>query len=110
MKRSTDRILATHVGSLVRTKEIIEGMKALTINAPYDQKKLAEDVRKGVMEVVKKQVEAGVDIPSDGEYARHGFTSYINRRLGGPEPRPIEPGEDVWGNRPDEKLFPEFYK
>jgi len=53
MKRSTDRILTTHVGSLVRTREIIEGMKARTLGQPYDQHKLAEDVRDGVSEIVR---------------------------------------------------------
>ena len=41
MKRSTDRILTTHVGSLVRTREIIEGMKALDLGRPYDEAKLS---------------------------------------------------------------------
>ena len=50
MKRSTDRILTTHVGSLVRTREIIEGMKALDLGWPYDEEKLAADIRVGVAE------------------------------------------------------------
>ena len=57
MKRSTDHILTTHSGSLIRTPEIIEGMKARTIDQPYDQDKLARDIRQGVADVVRKQVE-----------------------------------------------------
>ena len=111
MKRSTDRILTTHVGSLVRTREISEGMKARTLNRPYDQEKLARDIRAGVIEVVRQQVEVGIDIPSDGEYSRHGFVSYINDRMGGLEPRPLDPGEDVWRgylNR-EQQAFREFF-
>ena len=95
MKRSTDRILTTHSGSLMRTREIIEGMKARTLGRPYDEAALAEDIRAGVLDVVRRQVEAGIDIPNDGEYARRGFMGYVNERLGGLEPRAPEPEEMV---------------
>ena len=95
MKRSTDRILTTHSGSLVRTPAIIEGMKARTVGRPYDETQLAADVRAGVHDVVRRQVEAGIDIPNDGEYARRGFMGYVNERLGGLEPRAPEPAEMV---------------
>src|SRR5918996_2570586 len=95
MQRSTDRILTTHSGSLVRTREIIRGMKAKTIGQPYDEAALAADIRAGVNEVVRKQVEAGIDIPNDGEYPRRGFLGYVNERLGGLEPRPPDPEERV---------------
>jgi 5-methyltetrahydropteroyltriglutamate--homocysteine methyltransferase len=111
MKRSTDRILTTHVGSLVRTREIIEAMKARTLNQPYDRDQFEQDLRAGVTEVVRKQVEVGIDVPSDGEYSRHGFVSYINDRMGGLEPRPLDPDEDIWRaylNR-EQQAFPEFF-
>src|SRR3954447_17339569 len=95
MHRSTDRILTTHVGSLVRTGAIIEGMKAKTLNQPYDEARLAQAIRDGVKEVVRKQVEVGIDIPSDGEYGRRGFTSYIHERMSGLQPRAAEPGEII---------------
>jgi 5-methyltetrahydropteroyltriglutamate--homocysteine methyltransferase len=109
MRRSTDRILTTHVGSLVRTPQILQGFKARAIGAPYDDARLAEDVRQGVAEVVRKQVDIGIDIPSDGEYGRPGFRAYINSRLTGLEHRPYEPGEDVWFSSAERELFPDFF-
>jgi 5-methyltetrahydropteroyltriglutamate--homocysteine methyltransferase len=108
VKRSTDRILTTHSGSLIRTREIIEGMKARTINKPYDQQKLAADIRKGVGEVVRKQAEVGIDIVNDGEFGRRGFTSYIHQRLSGLEPRPPEPPDFQLGPGGERSQFPEF--
>src|SRR4051812_39449804 len=111
MKRSTDHILTTHVGSLVRTPQIIEGMKAKTLGNPYDEAQLAADVRDGVRQVVRKQVEVGIDIPSDGEVSRHGFTSYVHERMGGIEPRELDLNEDPWRgflNR-EQQAFPELF-
>ena len=108
MRRSTERILTTHSGSLVRTREIIEGMKARTLDRPYDQDVLAADIRKGIAEVVRKQVETGIDIPNDGEFGRRGFTSYIHERLSGLEPRPPDPGDFQLGPGGERAQFPEF--
>jgi 5-methyltetrahydropteroyltriglutamate--homocysteine methyltransferase len=108
VKRSTDRILTTHTGSLVRPREIIEGMKARLIGKPYDQDKLAADIRAGIHAVVRKQVEVGIDIPNDGEFGRRGFTSYVHERLGGLEARPPDPGEAMLGPGGERALFQEF--
>jgi 5-methyltetrahydropteroyltriglutamate--homocysteine methyltransferase len=112
VKRSTDRILTTHTGSLVRTREIIEGMKALDLGRPYDEVKLAEDIRAGVAEVVRQQVEIGIDVPSDGEYRGRSFSSHFRERFEGLEVRQLEPGEDVWGANVDleQQKFPEFFE
>src|SRR5262249_10454350 len=112
MKRSTDRILTTHVGSLIRTPEIMQGLKARTLNRPYDQERLAADVARGVAEVVGKQVEVGIDGANDGELGRHGFTSYAHQRLGGLRPRELEANESVWAltDGVEQALFPEFFK
>jgi 5-methyltetrahydropteroyltriglutamate--homocysteine methyltransferase len=111
MQRSSERILTTHVGSLVRTQPIVEGMKAKTIGAPYDEEKLEADIRIGVAQVVRKQVDVGIDIPSDGEYGRTGFRGYVNSRLAGLAHRPYDPGEDGWFSVPAEELeqFPDFF-
>jgi 5-methyltetrahydropteroyltriglutamate--homocysteine methyltransferase len=108
MKRSTDRILTTHSGSLIRTREIIEGMKARTIGRPYDQDRLGANIRKGIAEVVRKQAEAGIDIVNDGEFGRRGFTSYIHERLEGLEPRDPEPRDFQLGPGGERAQFPEF--
>ncbi len=108
MRRSTDRILTTHTGSLIRTPKIIEGMKARALNRPYDAAQLAEDIRVGVAGVVRKQVEIGIDIPSDGEFGRAGFKAYMNDRLSNLEPRDLEPGE-VQTQALERAAFPGFY-
>jgi 5-methyltetrahydropteroyltriglutamate--homocysteine methyltransferase len=112
MQRSTDRILTTHAGSLVRTRDIIEGMKAHTLNQPYDEARLAADIQHGIEDVVRKQVDVGLDIVNDGEYARPGCHCYVHERLAGLKPRPLEPDEDVWGARADreQQVFPQFFQ
>jgi 5-methyltetrahydropteroyltriglutamate--homocysteine methyltransferase len=98
------------VGSLIRTREIIEGLRAQTLHAPYDQQKLAADVRQGIIDVVRKQVEIGIDIPNDGELGRRGFLAYINERLSGLEPRDPEPGEITSPHEPERIEFADFFK
>ena len=112
MKRSTDRILTTHVGSLVRTPEIMRGIKARMLNQPYDEGQFAADVRGGVADIVRKQVEVGIDIPNDGELGRQGFSVYANQRLAGLEPRELEADESVWNysEGSDRLVFPDFFK
>src|SRR2546425_11626841 len=81
MQRSTDRILTTHVGSLVRPPGLVELMRAKENGQPYDQQELAARVRSSVKDVVQKQIEVGVDIISDGEYGKPSFSGYVNERL-----------------------------
>src|SRR3954449_6914174 len=83
-------------------------MKARTVGRPYDQARLAEDIRIGVAEVVRKQVEAGIDIPNDGEYPRRGFMGYVHERMGGLEPRSPEPEEMVLVPGRERDRFAEF--
>jgi 5-methyltetrahydropteroyltriglutamate--homocysteine methyltransferase len=108
MQRSTDRILTTHSGSLVRTREIIRGMKAKTIGQPYDEATLTKDIKAGVTDVVRQQVEAGIDIPNDGEYPRRGFLGYVHERMGGLEARPPETEESVLVPGRERDRFAEF--
>jgi 5-methyltetrahydropteroyltriglutamate--homocysteine methyltransferase len=111
MKRSTDRILTTHVGSLVRPPRLVEIMWAKESGQAYDQEELATRVRGSVREVVQKQVEAGVDILSDGEYGKPSFSGYVNERLTGFTRRPRDPNQSPllnWGR--DRQLFRDFYE
>jgi 5-methyltetrahydropteroyltriglutamate--homocysteine methyltransferase len=64
MKNSSARILTTHIGSLVRPPDIVEMMRAKESGQPYDQIALEARRQRAVREVVPKQVEVGVDIPS----------------------------------------------
>jgi 5-methyltetrahydropteroyltriglutamate--homocysteine methyltransferase len=109
MKRSTERILTTHVGSLVRPPDLREMIRARESGTPYDQEALAARVRSAVAEAVRKQVECGIDIVSDGEQGKLGFNTYTNQRLGGFEPRALRPGEHSRQRRRDGDEFPEFY-
>jgi 5-methyltetrahydropteroyltriglutamate--homocysteine methyltransferase len=100
MKRSTDRILTTHVGSLVRPPEILEMILAKLTGKPFDEAAFENFVAQGVKDVVKQQAEVGIDIPSDGELSKPSFSGYINERLGGLESRPVERREPGQMNYP----------
>src|SRR6478609_2623905 len=83
MKRSSDRILTTHVGSLIRPTDVLHDILLKVAGKPVDEAKFQEKVKKGVKEVVAKQAEVGIDIPSDGEFSKPTFTAYVAERLGG---------------------------
>ena len=111
MKRSTERILTTHVGSLVRPPEVIEAMRAIEAGQTYDERAFAETLRRSVAEVVRRQAEAGVDVPSDGEFGKRSWTQYVRDRLGGLEWRERQPGEEapIGSRSPFTALFPGFF-
>ncbi len=111
MKNSSSRILTTHVGSLARPPGIIEVMRAKESGQPYDEQRLADLVRDSVQQVVRRQVEVGIDVPSDGEYAKNSFTSYVHDRLTGFEPDPSAPPEQSLRNSYRDRMrFPDFYQ
>jgi 5-methyltetrahydropteroyltriglutamate--homocysteine methyltransferase len=83
MKRSTDRILVTHVGSLARPQDLMEMLVARNESKPYDPVVLAERTREAVAEVVQKQIECGVDIVNDGELGKSNFSRYTRERVSG---------------------------
>jgi len=112
MKRSTDRILATHAGSLPRADGLRQLVFARAGGEPYDRAALAQGLRRAVAEVVRKQVECGLDSVNDGELGKTSFTNYVRERLTGFETRPYTPGQ---GPPPlsiasrDMKDFPEYF-
>lgn len=83
MIRSTDRFLTTHTGSLPRPDDLIRMMYAKEEGVPIDRNALAARIRSAVAEVVKKQVDAGVDIVNDGELSKPSYATYIKDRLSG---------------------------
>jgi 5-methyltetrahydropteroyltriglutamate--homocysteine methyltransferase len=92
MKRSNERILVTHVGSLIRTPAVRELMAAR--EKGQDGGARSEGIlRDAVAEVVRQQVDIGIDIPSDGEFGKPGWVAYVNERLGGLKTRDLAPGE-----------------
>jgi 5-methyltetrahydropteroyltriglutamate--homocysteine methyltransferase len=83
MKRSTERFLTTHTGSLPRPDDLIRMMYAKEEGVPVDREALAERVRAAVAEVVRRQAEAGVDLVNDGELSKPSYATYIKDRLNG---------------------------
>src|SRR4029077_1794676 len=90
MKQSTDRILTTHVGSLIRPAPLQEFLRAKQGGKPYDKKAYEKCLTDSVAEVVRQQADAGIDIPSDGEFGKSiSWAQYALERLSGFERRPI---------------------
>jgi 5-methyltetrahydropteroyltriglutamate--homocysteine methyltransferase len=106
MKRSTDRILTTHVGSLIRPKELLEHAAAAKQH-PQDRPRYEQALRQATADVVQQQVKAGLDIVNDGEYGKSSWANYVLDRMTGFEPRPDTLYEAVWLGR-DRFRFREF--
>ena len=83
MKRSTDRFLTTHTGSLPRPEDLIRTMYAKQEGVPVDAVALERRVAAAVTEVVQKQSAAGVDVINDGEMSKPSYATYITDRLSG---------------------------
>jgi methionine synthase II (cobalamin-independent) len=83
MKRSEGRFLTTHTGSLPRPADLIRMMFAKEEGVPVDQAALSARIRSAVAEVVRQQVEAGLDVVNDGEVSKPSYATYIKDRLHG---------------------------
>jgi 5-methyltetrahydropteroyltriglutamate--homocysteine methyltransferase len=107
MRRSTDRILTSHVGSLVRPPEVAALFPGRPAGKPFDAAE-QQVLTDAVNDVVKQQAEAGVDMVSDGEFSKSGFAGYISERLGGFEQREATRPQAYTRGR-DRTRFPEVY-
>jgi 5-methyltetrahydropteroyltriglutamate--homocysteine methyltransferase len=103
MKRSTDRILTTHAGSMIRPPEV------LALGLDTDEAKRTATLRAAVAEVVRKQAEAGVDVVSDGEFGKESWFTYVMQRLDGYEVRPVQKPQIGFLGR-DETRYPDFFQ
>jgi 5-methyltetrahydropteroyltriglutamate--homocysteine methyltransferase len=83
MKRSTERILTTHTGSLPRPEDVVTMLYARDKGELQDQATFEQRVREATAEVVRKQVECGIDIVNDGEASKIGYSTYVKERLTG---------------------------
>jgi len=83
MKRSTDRILTTHTGSLPRPNDLLEILRKKELREPHDEAALAARVKSAVAEIVRKQIGAGIDIVNDGEMGKPSYSTYVKDRLSG---------------------------
>jgi 5-methyltetrahydropteroyltriglutamate--homocysteine methyltransferase len=110
MKRSTDRILTTHVGSLIRPSQLQKFLRARQNGESFDQNAYDRCLSESVAEVVRRQAEAGIDVVSDGEFGKSiSWSQYVLERLSGFERRPFKPGGNVFQRGADRERFAEFY-
>src|SRR5882672_9038748 len=111
MKRSTERILTTHVGSLARPDALVPILKARDRVQPYDRETYAKLVRDAVADVVRRQADAGVDIVTDGEQGKASFFGYIVERFDGFDRHPAPRGQDGSTRAASREYldFPEYY-
>jgi 5-methyltetrahydropteroyltriglutamate--homocysteine methyltransferase len=83
MKLSTDRILTTHVGSLPRGRAVLDLLYKKENEETYDTAEFDRAMSAAVSDVVRRQVQTGIDIVSDGEMSKVGYATYIKDRLSG---------------------------
>jgi 5-methyltetrahydropteroyltriglutamate--homocysteine methyltransferase len=96
MSASAGRILTTHVGSLPRSQAVTDVLFAREREEPRDVAKDDAVITAAVADVVRRQVEVGIDIVSDGEMSKISYATYIARRLAGfAGDTPREPGQDL---------------
>ena len=111
MKRSTERILTTHVGSLSRPDALVPILMAKDRGQPYDRDAYARLVREAVGEVVRRQSETGVDVITDGEQGKASFFGYIVERFTGFERQAAPPGHEGSTRAGSREYldFPDYY-
>ena len=114
MKRSEQRILTTHAGRLDGPPELVKLSRDMMAGQVAEMNALRPAVQRGMVDVIRKQADAGVDVISDGEVGKFGFGSlaYYGRRLSGLTTRPLKPGEAPFmALETNERIeFAEFYK
>jgi 5-methyltetrahydropteroyltriglutamate--homocysteine methyltransferase len=106
-QQNTNHIQTTHIGSLPRPHRVLDLLKAKLNGKPYEEKALDQEIARAVEDQVKKQVECGIDVVTDGEMSKAGFFTYIRERLEGFEPRP---NEKVALFQKEVSAFPEYYE
>lgn len=106
IQQNTDRIQTTHIGSLPRPHDLLDLMKAKLTGQPYDQAKYDALVAESVADSVKKQVECGIDVVTDGEASKPGFYTYVHERLEGFESRA---NQKLISFQQELAAFPEYY-
>jgi 5-methyltetrahydropteroyltriglutamate--homocysteine methyltransferase len=107
LQQNTDRIQTTHIGSLPRPHKLLDAMKAKYSDQAYDKAAYAQALAIAVDEVVRKQVDCGIDIVTDGELSKPGFFTYIRERLDGFESRP---SLKIKLFEQEVAAFPEYYE
>ena len=108
MIRSEGRIRVTHQGTLPRPEELRSLVRARANGEAYDPADLEARIAAAVAEVVRKQVEIGIDSVNDGEQGKTSFNDYVTERLGGLERTPEVYVSPITGR--DRRAFPEYHE
>ncbi len=111
MKHSSNRILTTHVGSLIRPAPLQDFLHAKQAGKPYDEKAYQKCLTESVAQIVREQANAGIDVVSDGEFGKSiSWAQYALERLSGFERRPIkQENVNPFKRGADRAKFAEFY-
>jgi 5-methyltetrahydropteroyltriglutamate--homocysteine methyltransferase len=104
--QNIDRITTTHAGSLPRPRALLDELKLREEGGAFDPGAFSTLLKASVADLVHKQLDAGVDVITDGEQSKLGFSHYIRERLGGYEERPIRQAAPAR----EEAEFPDFYE
>lgn len=108
MKRSTDRILTTHTGSLPRPADLVAILNGKELGESYDRAAFVERVRRGIFDIVAKQADTRIDIVDDGEHSKVNWMAYARARLSGLEE--IDSPVRFRGTTRDSLAFPNTYE
>jgi 5-methyltetrahydropteroyltriglutamate--homocysteine methyltransferase len=105
-QQNTDHIQTTHIGSLPRPHKLLDLLKAKYSSQPYDKNELNSVLAQSVTECVRRQVECGIEIVTDGEFSKPGFFTYIRERFEGFESRP---NQKLILFQQEVSAFPDYY-
>ena len=110
MKRSSNRILTTHVGSLIRPPSLLELVRAREKDESANKAAYEQCLKESVTEVVRRQAQAGIDVVNDGEFGKStSWSLYALKRVSGFEMRPVQQGANPFARGADRERFKEFY-
>lgn len=109
MQRSEERILTTHVGSLIRPPQLRDYEEARKEGREFDEAAYLELLKDLVRDVLIRQMDTGIDFVNDGEYGKSSWSAYFMERISGFETRPEQLRPVQWLGR-DVERFPEFFK
>ncbi|HLH75897.1 MAG TPA: cobalamin-independent methionine synthase II family protein [Candidatus Binataceae bacterium] len=112
MRRSIDRILCSHAGSLPRPSDVRDLVLAREEGGRVEAATLNARLRGAIEEVVRQQVQCGIDVVNDGEFSKGNFTNYVRLRMAGVEQREVETptnrGITIYAR--DAQEFPEYFE
>jgi len=110
VRRSTDRILTTHVGSLIRPDDLVDYIRPLQAGEPYDEAGYLSCLADSANTITREQSDHGIDVVSDGEYGKSiSWSQYVLKRLSGFERKPLV-GENPFKAGADREKFGAFYE